>query len=110
MCGKSIVYQTGWVSEHYLMSLNGNFRSSEYISSAKLSRLFSVVIYKNCDYKHQVKLCFELYQHMHYWLFAGAQHPPHAVGQEWSDHSVSPERGCGAVPSEALLGRTVLSG
>lgn len=110
MCGKSIFYQTGWISEHHLMSLNGNFRSSEYISTAKLSGLFSAAIYKKSDYKHRVKRCFERYQHMHYWLFAGAQRPPHAVGQERSDHTLSPERGCGAVPPEALLGHTVLSG
>ena len=92
------------------MSLNRNFRISEYISPAKLSRLFSVAVYTKSDYRHQVKLCFEQYQHMHYQLFAGAQHPPHAVGQERSDHTISLERGRGAVPSEAPLGRAVLSG
>lgn len=39
-----IVLQTGWVSERYLTSLCGNFKSSEYISSAKLSRLFLLVM------------------------------------------------------------------
>lgn len=32
-----------------IVSLNRNFRSSEYISSAKLSRIFSVVSYKKSD-------------------------------------------------------------
>lgn len=68
-----------------------------------------MVIYKNSDYKHQVKLCFEQHQHMHYCLLSEAQDPSCAVGQEPSDdHNVYLKEGCGFVPSEAPFGHMVL--